>query len=92
MHRTRQALKRFLPLKRLVHHADHLADRIDEIVFLGPVDLQPAFRQMLRENVSTGGDLPGHPPADEKIFETVFANERCKFGANAVGASRLVTR
>lgn len=91
MHRTRQALKRFFPLKRLVHHADHLTDGIDEIVFLGPIDLDPAFRQMLRKDLAVRGKLPGHPPADEEIFETVFADERHKFRAHVVGVSRLVT-
>lgn len=75
-----------------MHHADHLADGIDEIVFFGPIDLEPAVRQMLCENLTGGGDLTRHPPADEEIFETIFANERGKFGANAIGVSRLVTR
>ena len=92
MHGAGQAFESLFPLKRLVHHADHLADGIDEIVFLGPVDLDPAFGEMLRENLAGGGKLPGHSPADEEIFETIFANKRCEFRANAVGASRLVTR
>ncbi len=58
MHRAGQALKRLFPLKRLVHHADHLTDGIDEIIFLGAVDLDPPFREMLCENLAGGSEAP----------------------------------
>ncbi len=58
MHCPRQPIQRVLPLERLVDHADYLADGIDEIVLLGPVNLQPALRQMLRKHLTVEASSP----------------------------------